>query len=67
MSFFVAFFTEKKRSRVCKIAQKKSDLECAKLHRKKAISSVQNCTEKKRSQVCKTEKIFVKVLQKKIK
>ena len=26
---------------------------CAKLHGKKAISGVQNCTEKKRSQVCK--------------
>jgi len=33
--------TEKKRSQVCKIAPKKSDLTCAKLHGKKAISRVQ--------------------------
>jgi len=32
--------TEKKRFQVCKIARKKSDLTCAKLHGKKAISRV---------------------------
>ena len=32
--------TRKKRSRVCKIARKKSDLACAKSHEKKAISRV---------------------------
>ena len=35
----------------------------AKLHGKKAISGVQNCTEKKRSQVCKEEKMLIKCIK----
>jgi len=57
MSFFVAFFTEKKRSRVCKIARKKSDLECAKLHGKKAISGVQKRKNIRKS-IAKKNKII---------
>jgi len=56
MSFFAAVFT-KKQFREYKIARKKSDLECAKLHRKKAISGVQKRKNIRKS-IAKKNKII---------